>query len=297
MQRLDERRGSDGVAEPETGQRIGLRERARHEDVRQGQREIGAVFRREIGIGLVDQHHAAERAAEIRNGGLCEQQAGRCVRIREEEQVGMIRGRGDPTEVVRQRQRPRGHVLDRGKHRIERIRRIEIADGAGTFHEAAGAESEHLVRAVADEHMLRRAAVQRGDEGAHRGGNRLGIETQAFRVERAQRREGGGRRRVRVLVRVKFDDLRVLRLFAGNVGVQFGDGFSDHNDSPRVRERGAGAQHEPRLSGERAFPSLETAPRDLISRNGSARSGRGPPVFRPRRTPRSRAARPAGRRA
>ena len=78
---------------------------------------------------------------------------------------------------------------------------------------------EHLVRAVADEHLVRRNTVAGGDRLAQTGRARIGVEAQAIGC-RGDRRQDARRRPVGILVGIELDEAIRVWLLAGHVGRQ-----------------------------------------------------------------------------
>src|SRR5690606_877366 len=94
---------------------------------------------------------------------------------------------------------------------------------------------QHLVGAIADEHLVGAQAVQAGDGLAQRQRLRVGVQAQALVQRLAHARQRQRRRRVRVLVGVELDPAAALRLLARDIGVQAAD--------RRAPERRVGRAH------------------------------------------------------
>ena len=232
VERLDHRRGADEDADAQAGERPGLGERARDDDVRLLQREPEAVLAREGGVGLVDQQgRGREGASERAHGVNAEHRPRRGVGVHEAEEVraGLRRAqRGERGVVRRQGDGDERRLADLGEDGVEGVRGLEDADRRGVADEDFDREAEDLVGPVPHEDAVGLAAVAAGEAVAEAVEGRVGIEAEARRVEVAQRLlhlRGG---RVGVLVGVELDDAPELRLLAGDVGGQGLDGGADH---------------------------------------------------------------------
>jgi hypothetical protein len=73
---------------------------------------------------------------------------------------------------------------------------------------------QNLIRAVPDEHLLRRNIVAGRDRLAQTGSPRVGIEPQTIR-RRRYRGQDARRRSIRILVRIELDYAIELRLLTG----------------------------------------------------------------------------------
>ena len=157
-----------------------------------------------------------------------QQAAGRRVRIGEDDAaVGLhVISRVD-AEIVGQRH---GDVIDAVQPAVDRVEAVgDVREENRRLvlqqrHEDVG---QHFVRAVADENLLWRHAVQPGDGGLEQIGVGIGVEAQACGVGaefRLNRRQHLGRGRVGVLVGVELDQVGDLGLLARHVG---GEGADD----------------------------------------------------------------------
>ena len=88
--------------------------------------------------------------------------------------------------------------------------------------ESEETESQHLVRAVAAEHVVRRNAVLLGDGAAERQGRGVGVEVEVENLLAAERVQHAGRRGKGAFVGVELDVFAALGLLARHIGVKPG---------------------------------------------------------------------------
>ena len=172
------------------------------------QRERQGVLFREIHVGFIQHDHAAMGAAESVEFVSREGASARCVRRGDERECGVEVPRlGLPQdierrqlELFRQTDGIRPRAVNRGQHRIEGITRREILDGAAGLFGARGADDgglwlherprrqrEQFIRAIADDDVLRRAAMEFRQLFAQRLGGWIRIKPEAS-VHRRLRR-------------------------------------------------------------------------------------------------------------
>jgi hypothetical protein len=138
---------------------------------------------------------------------------------------GHIGGRVD-AEIVGKRH---GAVIDAVQPAIDRVEAVgDVGEEDRRVVLEQGHESvrQHLVRAVADEDLLRRHAMRAGDGRLEQVGVRVGVEAQACRIVaefRLDRRQHARRGRVGIFVGVELDQVGDLGLLARHVRGEVAD--------------------------------------------------------------------------
>ena len=115
---------------------------------------------------------------------------------------------------------------DLGEYGIERITRLHYRQRFAGFDEGGEQQAQEFVAAVYGENALGVDAVDQSGKGAEIVGQGRGVTPQIGAFDGAQGFDDGGRRRVGILVGIKLDDFRRIRLFAGRVALHSRDVFS-----------------------------------------------------------------------
>src|SRR5262249_15537899 len=116
---------------------------------------------------------------------------------------------------------------------------------------------QHLIRAVADEHLAGRDAVVGRDRLAQRGSARIGVKAQTIGC-RGDSSERARRRSVRILVGIELDEAIKLRLLAGHVWREAADDRTPetaHDLRPKVELITLGNANRWRKSARRTCPA------------------------------------------
>ena len=85
---------------------------------------------------------------------------------------------------------------------------------------------QHFIGAIADKHLGRRQTVVLRDTAAQRAGGRVRVAAQLVGIQRANRVEHPGGRRVGVFVGVELEQILKRRLLAGRVGFELPGQFA-----------------------------------------------------------------------
>ena len=153
---------------------------------------------------------------------------------------------------------------------------MRITDPLPLTHASAGEDGQDIVRAVAAKNPVRLHAQQVGRCLPKALGHRVRVQRQAVQgLEYSLAHPG--RRRVRVFVRIEFDEPALLRLFAGRVafdGQDFGSGKAVHGRSLRLEEGRPGRERASRAATPLAVGPLASGPAAL---RAGPDARRGPP--------------------
>ena len=187
---VDELRMRDEDAHAQTRGRVHLRERLRHDEVRPRREARQHADAGELPIGLVNENERLRRRLRRgEDGVLGHDVPGRVVRPAEAHHVGAVPRDGvahaPRVDLVRESHAlgGDGHAEDLTEPRVHRVRRREEEDGpSGAAEDEEGLE-EYLVRAVAEDELLRRDVPLRREEPAELRRARVRIAIEEDRVE------------------------------------------------------------------------------------------------------------------
>ena len=224
----------DEVTDALEAQRVGFRERPRDEHVRVLEGEGHGVLTSKIHVGLVEHHDAFGLRAERVQLRRAEAASAWRVRGGDERERGFEvptqfrqRGKRGQGEIRIERDRVGQRTGDFREHGVERVAGTEELNRRATrcqlgtwLHKRPRRQREQFIRTVADDDVLRRAAVELGEFFAQRGGGGVWVKPEPSVHRRLYCSEDFGRGRVGILVGVELDEAGDLRLLAGNVGVQ-----------------------------------------------------------------------------
>ena len=213
----DELRGTKDVADAERSKPIGFRKGSKNRQPLARIAKLGC--RGEIlGIGVLDigfvddrENALGQQTQEPLELGLCDVAAGRVVRVRDEEKLG-LGGYGVeqivdvPMQVVAKRDGGEGELLGDGTDSVAGKRRMTEDRVIAAARKDAADQVDELVRAVPETELLRRYAVMDRKRLAELVASRVGVTLES-EVDGAQGLDGLRRRTIRVLVRGELHDV------------------------------------------------------------------------------------------
>lgn len=226
-QGLDQIRVAQRIAHAQAGQGARLGQRVHDQQLRELVHQPGGRLGAEVHIGFIDHDHrvaiALQQPAHLGQG---QGHAGGCVGVGEDDAaVGpgtqiVVHPDG---EVLVQRDLARGDAVEPGVDRVEAVGDVRVQQRrlvAQQGHEDMG---QHLVRPVADEHLLGLQAVVAGNGLAQRGGLRVGVEAQRLAGLLGNGLQHPRAGRVRAFVGVELDQPGDLGLLARHIGRELVD--------------------------------------------------------------------------
>ena len=121
-------------------------------------------------------------------------------------------------------------ILKFCKGPVQRIGRNGHRQWMGLVQKTAGENGQNVVGTVRGDHLVRRDPVEGRNLLPERLGHRIRVQTETIQYLICHHLFQTGRRRIRILVGVQFDDLLPFRLFAGNIAGHFGNDRTDIRD-------------------------------------------------------------------
>ena len=126
-------------------------------------------------------------------------------------------------EVLPEGHGARGHAEQARKHPVEAVAHRGEGDGMRRIRKGKKTESQHLIRTVAAEHVVRRNAVLLGDGTAKRQSRRVGVEVESGNLLAAERIQHAGGGRKGTFIGVELHIPTALGLLARHIGVKPGE--------------------------------------------------------------------------
>ncbi|MNZ50347.1 hypothetical protein D3C78_681330 [compost metagenome] len=265
LQRLDQVRMPYRQADPQARQGAGFGQGLGHQQigvaVHQGDRRIAT----EIDIRLVHHHHRIRVGLEqLLHGVQRQQAAGGRVGIGEDDAaVGACVVLDPDLELLIQRYRLEGDAIKPAVDRVEAVGHVGEQQRLAVLEQAVEGVGQHLVRAIADEHLARLHTVVLGHRMLQAVAVRVRVEAQVVAHFRLHGRHRLRRRTIGILVGVQLDQFGQLGLFARNVGHQVLDEGTPelaHAHSPLILNsalRAWAVSDSPRASTDAVLPSSE----------------------------------------
>ncbi len=194
-------------------------------------------FATEIDIGFIDDDDRVRiRLEQHLDIGQRQGAAGRRIRVGDDDAaIGLaVIDDADGKGVV-ERYGPVGHVVQLAIHRIETVGDVGKQDRPRVPEQGHEGVRQHFVRAVADEYLLRGDVAEEVRDGFPQPRTfRIGIELERFADLALQGRQHARARAVGIFVGIELDEVRQLRLLAGDIGLQGADSRAPESAHGRV---------------------------------------------------------------
>ena len=216
--------------------------------------EVEGAVSGEVGVGLVDDEHAAEAPGEVVEAVRARQRAAGAVGVGHERHGGVGAGEGvdRQVEVVVEGHLDDACALDEALRAVEGERRRGIGDSAVGARAGPRDHHDQVVAAVARKDPLLVDAQHARQRAAGPPRHRVGIQAKRLARQLVQHRHRLRAGRIRVLVRIQLDDSRPLvRLLARHVGFHRVDVVSEVGHTHRRPLRLGPAQQLPGGSATR----------------------------------------------
>ena len=168
LQALDQRRITEREADPQAGQRARLGQRLHDQQVVEVPHQGDGRFAAEVDVRLIHHDHAVSMARQqLTQRRQAQQQPGWRIGIGQDDAATVGgEGGGVDSQVRAHRHLADVDAAQFTPHRVETVGHIGKAQRPRVLEQAQEGEGQHLVGAVADEHLLRLQPVARGDGAA-----------------------------------------------------------------------------------------------------------------------------------